>query len=187
MQEEIWKDIKGYEGSYQVSNLGRVKSISRVIKTKNNYRHITGRILKFNKNKWGYTLVYIISKNYAVHRLVASAFIPNPNNLPQVNHIDGDKDNNCVNNLEWCTASFNLKEAYRLGLKKPTRPNLGKSGKLNAISKTVYQFDKNGNFVKSYDSVREAYRQTKIYYKCISDCCLGNQKTAGGYIWKYAK
>lgn len=185
MQEEIWKDIKGYEGFYQVSNLGNVKSLERTVKTKTCVRFFKGKMLKTSKNRDGYIQIYLKSKYHSVHRLVAEAFLPNPNSCPQVNHIDGNKENNNVNNLEWCTASYNLKEAYRIGLKKPTYANLGKTGKQNATSKMTYQFDTNGNFIKSYESVREAYRQTGIYDRCISDCCLGKQKTAGGYIWKY--
>lgn len=101
--EEVWKDIKGYEGKYQVSNLGRIKSLS--------YRN-TGisKILVPKINKGYYEIgLYLngIRKMFFVHRLVALTFIPNPNNLPQINHIDEDKTNNCVDNLEWCTQAYN--------------------------------------------------------------------------------
>lgn len=110
--EEIWKDIKGYEGLYQVSNLGRVKSLDKIIVTidrKN--RCQKEKILKLQISKYGYNVITLwnnnISKQFKVHRLVAIAFIPNPNNLPQINHIDEDKLNNKIDNLEWCTALEN--------------------------------------------------------------------------------
>lgn len=166
-------------GLYQVSNLGNIKSLNynKTKKEKN---------LKSAKNRCGYYQIYLKSKYHAVHRLVAQAFIPNPNNLPQVNHIDGNKTNNNVKNLEWCSASYNLKEAYRLGLKKAQKPNLGKTGNLNGKSKQVFQYDKLGNFICSYNSTLEANRQTSILSSCINACCTGKQKTAGGFIWKYA-
>ena len=117
--EEIWKDIKGYEGLYQVSNLGRVKSLERVV----DYGHMKcvrkGRIVKqFNTKDYNNVKLHKdgIRTIYLAHRLVATAFIPNPDNLPVVNHKDGDKTNNCVDNLEWCTASDNVKHAIQTGL-----------------------------------------------------------------------
>lgn len=106
--------------------------------------------------------------------MVAETFIPNPNKLPQVNHIDGNKLNNNVDNLEWVTVSQNGKHAYKNGLEKPTK-----------IS-PVIKFDLYGNFIKKYNSIKEAKRENKKCSK-ISDCCLGKRKTAGGYIWKYER
>ena len=105
LPREIWKDIRGYEGKYQVSNIGNVRSL--------NYRGVKGKVkrLKTECNNCGYILVFLYKeckpKGYSVHRLVAEAFIPNPNNLPQVNHKDENKANNCVWNLEWCTREYN--------------------------------------------------------------------------------
>ena len=114
MQEEIWKDVVGYESLYQVSNLGNVKSMK--------YAYINKiRILTFHYNKKGYRRVHLtknkIDKYLSVHRLVAEAFIPNPNNYPQVNHKDGNKLNNSVDNLEWCTNEYNFQHALRFSLK----------------------------------------------------------------------
>ena len=114
---EIWKDIKGYEGKYQVSNLGRVKSLQRWSGTKYYDRE---KILSSCINKHnGYAYVYLMknnkAKNVRVHRLVAEAFIDNPNNFPEVNHIDCNRANNNVNNLEWCTRSYNIKYSFEKG------------------------------------------------------------------------
>ena len=107
--QEIWKDVKGFEGKYKVSNLGNIYSIKKDIIISPTYNHKGYlRVSLYNKKQ------YILT----IHRLVAKAFIPNPKNLPQVNHKDGNKTNNCVENLEWCDNSYNIKEAYRLGLKK---------------------------------------------------------------------
>ena len=163
MIKEIWKDVVGYENLYQVSNFGNVKrkgKTKNLCKSKNNYYGV-----KLCKNN--------IKKYMSIHRLVASAFIPNPKSLPQVNHIDGNKFNNYVNNLEWVSQSDNEKHAYLLGLTKPTR-----------IS-PVIKYDLNGNYIEKYNSIQEAKEKNKLCSK-ISDCCLGNRKTAGGFIWKYA-
>lgn len=116
---EIWKDIKGYEGIYQVSNLGRVKALERVWYSGRNgctKRTKPEHIMKYRLAKnTGYCLLKLVKngveKHVLVHRLVAETFIPNPNNLPEVNHIDGNKENNCVDNLEWCTEKENISHA----------------------------------------------------------------------------
>lgn len=123
---EIWKDIKGYEGIYQVSNKGRVKALKKqvpkVIKGKECYSLYNEKILKIsNHNKNGYLKINLTndySKTYQIHRLVAEAFIPNPNNLPQVNHKNGIKTDNRVDNLEWVTISENHKHAFKMRIKK---------------------------------------------------------------------
>ena len=122
--EEIWKDIKDYEGVYQVSNLGNIRSLSRNIIqehfSKNKYfRSVRYRIIKSAINRCGYKTVSLCyngkKKTKSIHRIVAEAFIPNLNKLPVINHIDGDKTNNKVENLEWCTYKHNTMEAIRLG------------------------------------------------------------------------
>lgn len=122
--QEIWKDIKNYEGIYQVSNLGRVRSLTRKVKTFNGFRTTKGQLLKPLKTNRNYFRVDLKqnqqNKYVFIHRLVAETFIPNPNNYPVINHIDGNTSNNAVSNLEWCTQSHNIKEAYRVGRAKPT-------------------------------------------------------------------
>lgn len=112
---EVWKDIEGYEGKYQVSNLGRVRGLDR----KNSMgKTVKGRILKPRKTHAGYLRAHLCRDDRYIHRLVAEAFIPNPNNLPQINHKDEDKANNSVDNLEWCTCEYNLSYGSREDYKK---------------------------------------------------------------------
>lgn len=120
---------------------------------------------------------------FTIHRLVAKAFIPNPNNLPQVNHRDGNKFNNKVENLEWCSSSDNQKHAYRIGLKKT--PNLGRFGSLNHSSKVIIQYSLTGVPIQEYGSTREASRVTKINQGTIAACARGERASAGSYKWRY--
>ena len=165
--EEIWKDIEGYEGLYQVSNMGRVKSLRRNI------------ILKNRIKRKGYVRVMLrtnnIPKEYFVHRLVATAFISNPDNLPQVNHKDENKTNNCVNNLEWCDGKYNIN--YGTGIIKSARSR----------SKKVLQFKLDGTFIKEWKSTMDVQRNLGLPNSHISECCRGEQAYAYGYIWKYKK
>ena len=137
MNKEIWKDIPNYEGLYQISNFGKIRSLDAIINckgAKNIDRHLRkGKILKQVINTKGYYYVNLSKKskvqNIRVHRLVALVFLDNPNSYRCINHIDGNKLNNNVANLEWCTYSHNLKEAYRIGLRE--RPKyVGKNYKL---------------------------------------------------------
>lgn len=185
--EEIWKDIKGYEGLYQVSSEGRVKSKAR----NGNWKE---KILKPVKTKDNYFIVGLCkngkSKNKRINRLVAEAFIPNPENKPEVNHIDGNKHNNKISNLEWVTTKENIVHAYKIGLNSKEKnvsslKEYAKRGCENPKSKRVYQFDLNGNLIAIYVSVREAERQTKIKSQMISSCCLNKINHVGKYVWRY--
>lgn len=127
MKKEIWKDIPELEGLYQASNLGRIKSVKRIAKKEyRNNRIVKEKIMNGSKNEDGYLKVHItnkeknINKVLFIHRLIAKTFISNPNNLPQINHKDGNKLNNCITNLEWCTNLYNQQHAWKNGLHKPT-------------------------------------------------------------------
>ena len=165
---EVWKDCKYYEGLYQVSSEGRVWNIrlQRYIKP---FVKDNGYLTVALTNKYGKR-----AKEY-VHRIVALTFIPNPNNYPDVNHIDEVKSNNRVDNLEWISHKDNC--------------NYGNRNKIMAKkkSKKVYQYDLDGNFIKEYDSVTEAAKRTGGYKSNISACCLGKVKSACGFTWKYIK
>jgi len=128
--EEIWKDIPGYEKRYQISNFGQCRSINRMVRGKSNtLRNYPGRVLKiFYGEHYGTVMLGHKGKTITIHRLVAMAFIQNPENKPCVNHIDGNKINNHVSNLEWCTYSENEKHSYRVLGKRNYTPMLGKHG-----------------------------------------------------------
>lgn len=126
MVSEIWKDIPEYKGLYQISNLGNVRSLSRIVKGyKSNYL-ISTRNKKKTINSVGYEIVGLWKNNIQnialIHRLVANAFIENPNNYPEINHIDGNKANNDISNLEWCSGSMNVQHAYNTGLSSRNKP-----------------------------------------------------------------
>lgn len=160
---EEWKDVIGYEGLYQVSNHGIVKRDGHVLK---NLKHNTGYLfVQLSKNGK--------VQNKFIHRLVAEAFLPNPFNHPQVNHLDECKDNNCVTNLEWCTAKYNSCYGSRL-----ERVRKGKS-------KKIVQYSLSGIFIQEWESSTEASEQLGISQTGIVHCCKGVTKTSGNYIWKY--
>ena len=184
MQEE-WKDIQGYEGLYQVSNQGRVRSLGmRFIRSNLKPYTRPPRFLKYHASKCGYLCVELCNhgytKRYVVHRLVALAFIPNPNNLPEVNHKDEDKTNNCVGNLEWCTHKYNSTYGSRADRIKNTLMKTGRS-------KAVLMCDISGNVIRKFGSISEACREMKISSGSVVECCKGTRyrKTVKGYVWKY--
>lgn len=171
-------------GLYQVSNLGKVKSLNRIAKSKNeSIKHIQGKELKINCDKMGYPIVMLSKEGKRetkrVHKLVAKAFIKNPNNYTMINHIDGNKTNNNVNNLEWCTQKHNIQQAYLLGLSKR------RLGKQNVLSKTVNQYSLDGEFIKQWECTMQVERELGLNNKLISNCCRGNTNKAYGYIWRY--
>lgn len=165
--EEIWKNIDGTNGEYQVSNIGNVRSLK-----KNKIRQ-----LKIFDNGYGYLRVSLNIngkiKSEKVHRLVAKAFIPNPNDYPCINHIDENKYNNNVNNLEWCSYSYN--NCYGKRIKKV----------VNKTSKKVFQYDKQGNFIREWNSAMEIQRELGYRANSICSCCNGKYKTSYNFIWKY--
>lgn len=181
---EIWKDIPGYEGLYKISNYGEVISI--------NYNH-TKKEKKLipQKNKTGYLRITIKGKGKNIHRLVAETFIPNKENKPVVNHIDGNKTNNRVDNLEWNTVSENTNHAIKNKLitfnskrkKESELINIRKATEKN--KKKIFQYSKEGNLLGVFGSIIEASRKTKCNATHISLCAKGKQKSCGGYRWEY--
>ena len=165
--KEIFKDIKDYEGLYQVSNLGRVYSV------RNN------KILKPKLNKYGYLSVNLKYKGShvtkSIHRLVSQSFIENPYNFPCVNHKDEDKTNNCVDNLEWCSYKYN--NSYGTCRERAAQH----------FRKPVLMFDLNNNFIKEFNSVTEAGSYVNGNTGNIARCCLNREhyNSAYGYKWKY--
>ena len=182
---EIWKDIAGYEGIYQVSNLGNVKSLSFGPK---NRKSGTVKLLRQTPSNCGYYKVELYkngkSKMMYVHRLVATAFIPNPEKKPQVNHIDGNKANNVLSNLEWATSSENQLHAIDHGLRAKS-PMLGRTGSNNPNCKAILQYDLSGNFIREWSGISVAARALGVYASSIGDCARGINRTANGSIWKY--
>ena len=170
---EVWKDIEGYEGIYQVSNLGRVRSLDRI----DCYgRPHKGKIIKQGLWKSGYPNLSLHKDgsiiNTSVHRLVAKAFVPGYFEGADVNHRDEDKMNNRADNLEWCTRSYN--NTYGTGMDR----------RKLIISKPVVQMTLDGKFISNHQSIIDANRDTGIARASIRDCCSGKYKHAGGYRWR---
>lgn len=181
---EIWKDIVNYEGLYQISNYGRVKSIPRG-------RRLYVVILTILTDKYGYTKVALTrdrkSTQFTIHRLLSTAFIPNPENKPCVNHINGIKNDNRIENLEWCTYSENILHAFRVLKRRSPNGGRGKIGALSKNSKPILQMDKDGNPIRSFAGASEAQRLTGMLSTFISSCANKKCKTAYGYKWEYIK
>lgn len=184
MSIEIWKDLKGYENIYQVSNLGRVKSLSRYVYNGKGYYLKKEKICCQRQNKKGYLMVDLvkhgnnISRPFLVHRLVAIAFIENIHSKPQINHIDGNKQNNNVENLEWCDNSQNQKHAYKLGLNKRSE-NAGRE------KRPVCLYNSNMDLIKEFNSIAETTRWLNCASSNVRLCCENKRKTVNGYIAKY--
>lgn len=190
----MWKEIPNCDGLYLANEKGQIKSKDRPrrhfsIKEDNCFYNRKGIILKPVLDISGYYRVTITFKNrkqkvFPVHRLIAQTFIPNPENKPQVNHKDGNKTNNNVENLEWVTVQENIVHAFENGLNKGSKPWLGKTGAEHNKSKAIIRCDINGNELEEFPSVTEA---SKHYGRLshISACARGERKTCGGFRWKY--
>lgn len=167
---EIWKDIKGYEGLYQVSNYGNVKSLR------------SGKNLSLAYDSKKYLTAHLCvngkGKRIRVHRLVALSFVPNLSGFSQVNHIDENKENNNYKNLEWCNNKYNSNHGTR---------NKRISNSRKQQCKKIYQFSLNGDFIKEWENIYEIISALKIQKSSIYRCCEGIYKQAGGYVWKYKK
>lgn len=178
MEQEIWKAIEGYENLYEISNKGRLRSMDRSIPQQGRLQLYKGKLLSTYINNSGYVAIKLSKNNkkrsFLVHRLVAVAFLPNPKQLPYINHKDEDKSNNNIENLEWCTAIYNI--------------NYGTSKKRRSVKmgKRIAMYSTNGKLVNIFYSIREAERKTKIRKQCITPA-LDKNKTSGGFIWKTIK
>lgn len=175
--KEVWKDIEGYEGIYQISNLGRVKSLSKVRKSGASKSYCTKEIIKKpydNGNGYKYISLHKnkIRESFKIHRLVATHFISNPNNYPVVNHKDEDRSNNVINNLEWCTQKYNVN--YGNGLEKMSSKR----------RRVVCQYTKDNILVKEWEC---AFRCSEFGYNPsnILLCCKGIRNTHKGFKWSY--
>lgn len=188
MENEVWKDIPNYEGLYQVSNLGRIKSITHFVENKTTYGGIytvRGKIINPKVDKGYYRCSLTKNKEkkmVAVHRMVAMAFIPNPENKPFINHINGNTKDNRIENLEWCTQKENVAHAVRTNLIKHYK---------------IDMYDINDNYIRSFNNRYEIEKffGRKICQESITRCCNGSirkdkyrsrYRTAYGYKWKYA-
>lgn len=181
MDKEEWRPVKGYESLYEVSNHGNVRSLDRVVyqlhKDGGQARHVyKGKQLTILIRPNGYCYVNLVKdrhmKSPNVHRLVAIAFLDKPEGKDIINHIDADKTNNHVDNLEWCTQSHNAQHAYDIGLRKP--PHQRKIG----------QYDMDGNLIREWESIAKAMR-TVPHCKNITKVLSGERIQSGGYKWKY--
>lgn len=181
---EIWKDIKGYEGLYMVSNFGNVKSLPRNRVDKNGIIYpVQGKILSNSCQNKGYLRVFLCKNNTpkttSVHRIVASAFIPNPENKPHVNHIDGNRSNNHYSNLEWCTSAENNWHMLNVLKRKIGKARFGKD---NPAAKAVICIETNERF----NTAVEASFKLRVPSEKIGMVCKGNRKRTGGLTFKYA-
>ena len=178
--EEIWKDIKGYEGIYQVSNKGNIKRLKRVVNTWNAYKTLDERKLKLSICNRYYS-VGLKGKSYSVHRLVAKAFIPNPENKPQVNHKNENKLDNRVENLEWCSAKENVN--YGTCIERRAKKQRETKCQINnkATSKKVRCLETG----KVFESINDARRIMGLDGSSISKVCKGKNKSTKGYTFRY--
>lgn len=183
LPNEVWKDVVGYEGLYQVSNLGRVKMLPRKVLANKSIKNIKEHILKQTISKKGYLYVDFWVNNkvkrFAVHRLVLSAFLGNSEISLECNHKNENRSDNRLDNLEWLT--------HRENLNYGNRTNKQKQKMLNhpSLSLPVIQYNMVGQYIAEYKSLREAGRVLGFSFSCIKECCKGRCKSTHGYIFKY--
>ena len=184
--EEIWKDIEGYEGRYQVSSLGNVKSL-------NHGGHGYSKNLCLKKNTNGYLQVELYKngtkKMITVHRLVAQAFIPNPDDKRIINHKDENKHNNAVWNLEWCDTAYNNRYSWNRHPERwPENPGKRRKERTNRDhrDKMILQITKSGDVIREWRDIRELRLKTSYSQWSILQCCDGKRKTAHGFKWQFA-
>ena len=196
MDNEIWKPVSGFEGYYEVSSLGRIRSVERYVKQADHLRYVKPKIKQITIGRGGYPSVTLCknrrSRQYRIHRLVAEAFIPNPDNKPFVDHLNTDRTDFRIENLRWVDAGENARNpntmahcrenTYTKERTKKIHETTRARGTSNA-PKTVYQYTKDGLFVKEYESLEEAGRQTSIYATSIRRALNDNSQSAGGYMW----
>jgi len=182
---ENWKDIKGYEGLYQISDKGNIKSIDRSVVRENHFIKLKGQLKQCSINNRGYYSTTLCKnshyQHFVIHKLVAIAFIPNPDNKEYINHKDGNKLNNSVDNLEWVTMSENNQHAYDIGLKIGAATGL--FGALNPSSKPIYMLSKSGDIIKEFPGIHEAARELNLSATNICAAINGRSGSCGGYKW----
>ena len=197
--QAVWKDVVGYEGLYQVNNIGEVRSVDRLVNCCGGERTVGARVLKQSRVHYGYPAVRLcrnnICKTFLVHRLVAEAFIPNPNKLPCINHKDANPKNNCIDNLEWCTHKYNsnypiCKERQHNAMLhryeedpdflEQCKQRLDKFHKLRC--KKVCQIDLRGNLIKIWDSTASTLSGGFIPND-VGQCANGKRKTHRKFVW----
>lgn len=172
MRKETWKPVKGFEGAYEVSDLGNIRSL----------HNVESSPMKPTKNYLGYLKIVLFKDGVpyyrTVHRLVADAFLPNPEKCPQINHINEDKADNRASNLEWCTAKYNANFG--------TRNDRIKKALTNKYGRGVYQFSLDGEFIAEYPSLSEAGRAVNASPSSIRHSCLGHRGPVSGFLWEFA-
>lgn len=183
--ETIWKDIPNYIGYYQISNTGQIKSLERKVKSsksRQGLRTVNERLIKTRIDKYGYETVILrkenIDKHFTIHRLVATCFIPNPENLPSINHKDENKLNNIVDNLQWCTVKYN-------NLYNNRQTKINNILKERIIGKAILQYDLEWNLLQRFKTLRGMHRETGFSREKIKRVCNGLQEQSYGYYWKF--
>lgn len=185
---EIWKDIKGYENLYQVSNLGNVKSLDKYINNGTGLFFKKGQNLKIKVYK-GYCYIRLNKngeqKQFLLHRLVAEHFIPNPENKPCIDHINTDKTDNRIENLRWVTQKENVNNPLSINKMKQNHHLKNRFGKLNPHSIPILQFTKDGELIRKWDCIKDVERELNFSGGYVGNCCKGKKQIAYGYKWKY--